>query len=241
MKLLEVRNTYKSFGANLVLKDVNLKVEKAMIKGLIGPNGAGKTTLFNLINGIEELDAGELYFKEERVDGLKPHEIARKGIGRTFQIPRIFPEMNVMDGISVAGVRLYRSKEKLKNKVVELMRFFEIAHLKNELAKNLSGGQKKLLEMARTLVTDPDLILLDEPFHGVHAILKEKIIEKIKILRKEENKTFLIISHDIPSIANVCNRISVLSAGNIIGEGSPKEIRKNSKVTEAYLGVDHVS
>lgn len=234
--MLDINNVTKSFQDLVVLKKCTLHIKENTIRGLIGPNGAGKTTLLNTINGFCKPNAGSIYFENERIDGLKPHKIAKKGIGRTFQITRPFHRMTVMDNIIVAGFSCYKNRKELKSKTMELLKFFNLYQLRDESAGNLSGGQKKLLEMARALILEPDLLLLDEPFHGIHPLFKRKIIKSIRILSKE-GKTFLIVSHDIPSIVHTCDTITVLCAGEVIAEGTGEDIRTDERVIEAYLGV----
>lgn len=236
LQLLEVHNLTKRFFGVVAVKKCTLIIREKTIRGLIGPNGAGKTTLLNVINGFYFPDEGEIYFKNERIDGLKPHQISKKGIGRTFQVSRPFRQMTVMDNMIAAGITHFEKIEELKSKAVDLLKFFDLYRLRDEFSENLSGGQKKLLEMARVLTFDPALILLDEPFHGIHPAFKTKIIKTVKKLTNE-GKTFVIISHDIPSISETCDKVSVLCAGELIAEGAPKEIRVDQKVCEAYLGV----
>lgn len=236
MQLLEVHNVIKRFFGVVAVNKCTLRVEEKTIRGLIGPNGAGKTTLVNVISGFYKPDDGEIYFKTKRIDGLKPHEIAKRGIARTFQVSKPFRQMTLMDNMIAAGIAHFEKRKELETKAIELLNFFDLYRLKDEFGENISGGQKKLLEMARLLTFEPDLIILDEPFHGIHPAFKTKII---KVVRKlcEEGKTFIIISHDIPSISETCDKVSVLCAGEIIAEGTPEEIRGDQTVVEAYLGV----
>jgi branched-chain amino acid transport system ATP-binding protein len=233
--MLDVKNLTKEFGELTVLKNCSIHVEQYTVRGLIGPNGAGKTTLINTISGFYKPDKGEIYFKTKRIDGMRPHEVAREGIGRTFQISRPFSGMTLLDNLITAGFSRYKDLEENKNKAKEILEFFELYRLKDEMAANISGGQKKLLEIARALVSGADLILLDEPFHGVHPDFKKQITEHVKSLTNE-GKTFILVSHDVPSVVNTCDRISVLCAGEVIAEGSGQEIRGNPRVVEAYLG-----
>lgn len=236
MQLLEIHSITKKFFGVIAVNKCTLKVKEKTIHGLIGPNGAGKTTLLNVINGFYIPDEGEIYFKNERIGGLKPHEIAKKGIGRTFQVSKPFRQMNLMDNMIAAGITHFKKRKELEKKAAELLEFFDLYRLKDEFSENLSGGQKKLLEMARVLTFNPDLIMLDEPFHGIHPSFKKRIIKTVQKL-SEQGKTFIIISHDVPSISETCDTVSVLCAGEVIAEGTPDEIRVDQNVCEAYLGV----
>ena len=234
--MLEVHDVTKKFFGAIAVKNCTLKVEEKTIRGLIGPNGAGKTTLLNMISGFYKPDEGEIYFKNKRIDGLRPHQIAKIGIARTFQVSKPFRQMTLMDNLIAAGITHFEKREELESKAIELLKFFDLYHLKDEFGENISGGQKKLLEMARVLTFEPDLIMLDEPFHGIHPGFKTKIIKAVRKL-SEEGKTFILISHDIPSISETCDKVSVLCAGELIAEGTPEEIRVDPTVCEAYLGV----
>jgi branched-chain amino acid transport system ATP-binding protein len=234
--MLNINDLTKNFGGVVAVDNVSLEVRKGTILGLIGPNGAGKTTLINLITGMEKADAGQVFFKHKKVTNMKPHEIARLGMGRTFQISRVFRGMSVLENLCVPRLWRYENLDSIEKKADEVLKFFDLAHLKDELAGNLSGGQQKLCEMARISMMDPDLYLLDEPFVGVHIVIKTKILDSIVSLNKM-GKTFVIISHDIPDIMNTCDRVVVLSSGTLIADGDPEEVRHNQTVIEAYLGV----
>ncbi|PIX21154.1 MAG: ABC transporter ATP-binding protein [Deltaproteobacteria bacterium CG_4_8_14_3_um_filter_45_9] len=249
--MLEVKGLLKSFGGVQAVNDCSLNVQKGSITGLIGPNGAGKTTLFNLITGFYKPDGGEILFKGNRIDGLPPHQIFRRRICRTFQITREFAHMTLLENLMVMpenqlGEKIWnvwfrnegvRKQEQIfRDKALEVLEFVELIHLKNEYAKNLSGGQKKLLELAKTLMADPQLILLDEPGAGVNRTLMRKLVENIKSLCLDRGVTFLIIEHDIDLVMNLCNPVIVMSEGKKLSEGTPDEIRGDERVLEAYLG-----
>lgn len=236
VKFLQISDLTMKFGGLTAVNNLTLDIEENSIVGLIGPNGAGKTTLINLISGIFR-GQGRIFFRGERIDRMRAHVIARKGIGRTFQIPRGFGAMTCLDNVMVPGLGLRKDRDDIVKRGEELLKFFLLDHLTYELAANLSGGQKKLLDMARMMMLDPDLILLDEPFHGVHPELKNKIVENTLQLNKEQGKTFLVVSHDIPEIMKLAKRLIVMNAGSLIAEGRTEEVRRDPKVIQAYLGV----
>jgi branched-chain amino acid transport system ATP-binding protein len=236
MEFVEIQNLCMRFGPIRVLENINLKIKKKEIRGIIGPNGAGKTTLINLICGVYKPTAGNIYLDGKRISGREAYEISKMGVGRTFQIPRIFSDMTVMDNVITAGLEIYENENKLKTRSIELLKLMKIDHLRNEPAKNLSGGQKKLLEVARALIRNPKLLLLDEPFHGVHPRLNREIIENLTNFKKT-GMTIVLVSHDLPTIFDTCDKITVLSAGTVISEGTPEEVRTDEKVIEAYIGV----
>ncbi len=249
---LEVEGLRKEFGGITAVDDVTFDVEEGTLTGLIGPNGAGKSTTFNLITGMLDPTDGTVRFNGEEITGLQPHEIANRGLARTFQIARELEEMTVLENMMLApkgqvGESLWRSimpltrgsvreqeTEQLK-RVWEVLDFFEIDHLAQEYAGNLSGGQRKLLEMARALLTDPDVLLLDEPFAGVNPTLEKRLLEHIHELR-ERGYTFLIVEHDMDLIMNNCERVIVMHQGRILKDGTPAEIKESEEVIEAYLG-----
>jgi branched-chain amino acid transport system ATP-binding protein len=234
--MLEISNLTMRFGGLIAVNNLTLNMEEKSVVGLIGPNGAGKTTLINLVSGIFRGEGG-IFFKGERIDGMKPHAIARRGIGRTFQIPKGFGALTCLENTIVPGLGTYKDRSEIVSRGRELLKFFLLDQVSNELAANLSGGQKKLLDMARVMMLNPDLILLDEPFHGVHPELKNKIVENVLQLNKDQGKTFLVVSHDIPEIMKLVQRLVVMNAGTLIADGTTEEVRKNERVIEAYLGV----
>jgi branched-chain amino acid transport system ATP-binding protein len=236
MEFLEVDQVHKYFGGIPALQGVSLKVEKGKIHGVIGPNGAGKTTMFNVINGVYSPDEGTVIFKNREITGLKPNQIAAMGIGRTFQVARVFNEMTLMENMMVPLIPKRVSKTEGEKRALELLEMAGLTHLRDQLAVEISGGQKKLLEFMRTMMADPEVILLDEPFAGVNPGLIERLIEITFELNKSREKTFLLISHDIPSVMKLCKNLSVLSAGTTIAEGLSEKVRHDPAVIDAYLG-----
>jgi branched-chain amino acid transport system ATP-binding protein len=230
--ILEVNAVTKRFGGVVAVNRCSLALAPGRIYGLIGPNGSGKTTLFNCITGLEPRDAGEIHFKGERIDGLKPHQVARRGIGRTFQIIRVFPELTAMENLLVVT---RAPLEAARRRAEELLRFVTLDRLQNEYAGNLSYGQQKLLEFVRVLMTDPELILLDEPAAGVNRTLLNELLAAIARLR-DEGKTILIVEHDMKVVMGLCETVFVLDYGEKIAEGPPGVIQTDERVIEAYFG-----
>jgi branched-chain amino acid transport system ATP-binding protein len=249
--ILIVQEVSKSFGGLQAVNKASLEVGAGSITGLIGPNGAGKTTLFNLITGFLSPDSGAIFFQGERIDGLPAHQVFRRGLVRTFQIPHELGSMTVIENLMLvpmkqAGERLWNtwllpwrvSREEAANfaRAEEVLRFLNLHHLRDEYAANLSGGQKKLLELGRTLMCDPKMILLDEPAAGVNRTLMRQIVADIRRLRDELGITFFVIEHDMDIIALLCDRLIVMSEGAKLAEGTPAEVRADERVLEAYLG-----
>ncbi len=219
----------------MALNDLSLSVATKTIVGLIGPNGSGKTTFINLVGGFYQTDHGDFLFNGNRINGRKPHEISRLGIGRTFQETRVFRKMTVVENLLVASPN--RISRQSMEKARYLLGFVELSHLKDEYAGNLSYGQQKLLEFARVLMRDPKLILLDEPAAGINPILIRKLLKCFRALR-DEGKTLVIVEHRIPVINSICEKVIVLDHGQKIAAGTPEEIQFNETVQAAYLGAD---
>jgi neutral amino acid transport system ATP-binding protein len=242
--LLKVEGVTKAFGGLQALSGCSLSVEKGSIAGLIGPNGSGKTTLFNVITGYVKPDAGTVTFEERDITSASPAQVFTLGVGRTFQITRIFPRITVLENMLVASQRkeswlrgLTRSKSSTHEVGVamEWLDFVGIARLSALQAGALSFGQRKLLELAYVLVANPDVILLDEPAGGVNLTLINEIAEKIRTLNKD-GKTFLIVEHNMEFVMQICDAVTVMHQGVDLVSGTPEEVRNNPDVLDAYLG-----
>jgi neutral amino acid transport system ATP-binding protein len=242
--LLKVEGVTKAFGGLHALSGCSLNVEKGSIAGLIGPNGSGKTTLFNVITGYVKPDGGRVAFEGRDITNASPSQVFTLGVGRTFQITRIFPRITVLENMLVASQRqeswlrgLTRSKSSTQEVAVamEWLDFVGIARLASLQAGALSFGQRKLLELAYVLVANPDVILLDEPAGGVNLTLINEIAEKIRSLNKD-GKTFLIVEHNMEFVMEICDAVTVMHQGVDLVSGTPEEVRNNPDVLDAYLG-----
>jgi ABC-type branched-subunit amino acid transport system ATPase component len=230
--VLRVEGLRKSFGGVAAVNGVSLALERGRIYGLIGPNGSGKTTLFNCITGLERADAGRVEFQDRRIDGWKPYRIARLGIARTFQVIRVFPELTALENLLVV-TRDDRAAAERRGR--ELLAFVKLERLRDEFAGNLSYGQQKLLEFVRMLMTDPALILLDEPAAGVNRTLLNDLLQAVGSLR-DQGKTVLLVEHDMKVVMGLCETVFVLDHGEKIAEGPPGRIQTDERVIEAYFG-----
>ena len=249
--ILQVRNLVKDFGGVHAVDDCSFDVRRGTITGLIGPNGAGKTTLFNLVTGFLKPTGGAITFMGRRIEGLSPHQTFRTGLVRTFQIPREFKRMSVLENLmlvpgSQRGERLWAAwlmpwrvsaeERAVERQALDVLDFLNLIHLKDEYAANLSGGQKKLLELGRMLMAKPEMILLDEPGAGVNPTLMNTLVEDIRRTQQETGVTILIIEHDMDLVMSLCNPIIVMNAGTKLAEGTPQEVQRNPAVLDAYLG-----
>ncbi len=249
--MLKLKKINKHFGGLHAVKDVSLEVKKGSITGLIGPNGAGKTTLFNIIAGNINENSGNIFLDNENVNGLKSHNLFEKGLLRTFQIAQEFSTLTVLEnlmmvpgnqtGEKLAYTLFNSSKVKqqeavIKDKAIEVIKFLNLSNLTQELAGNLSGGQKKLLELGRTMMVDAKIVLLDEVGAGVNRTLLNEISEAILRLNKEKNYTFFVIEHDMELIEKLCDPVIVMAEGSVLFKGNFNEVVSNENVIEAYLG-----
>ena len=250
-EILHVENISKFFGGLAAVNNCSLKIKKGSITGIIGPNGSGKTTLFNLIAGNLKSSNGSVIFNNENITNMPSYQLFSKGLLRTFQIAHEFSNLTVLENLMMvpsnqSGENLItalinpklveREEDQLKEKALEVIEFLNLKHLSNELAGNLSGGQKKLLELGRTMMVDAKLVLLDEVGAGVNRTLLKDLGTAILRLNKEKGYTFCMIEHDIDFISRMCDPVIVMSEGSVLFEGTSDEVKKNDKVIDSYLG-----
>jgi branched-chain amino acid transport system ATP-binding protein len=248
--MLILDHVVKDFGGNRAVDGVSCTLERGRITGLIGPNGAGKTTLFNLVAGALALTSGRIELDGQRLSGLPPHRVFRAGLARTFQIPRPFPAMSVLENVMLAPpgqagevfwrnwlapAQVMREEREVRAKAMHWLDFVGLAHLANEPARVLSGGQRKLLELARVMVAEPQLVLLDEPGAGVNPALLDTIVDRISTLHRQ-GVSFLIIEHNMDMVASLCDPVLVMAQGRLLARGTAREVLADPQVVEAYLG-----
>ena len=248
--LISVNNLKKSFGGLKAVDVQELSFKEGELTSIIGPNGAGKTTFFDLISGFQDADSGSIFLKDKDISNAQPYKIARMGMVRTFQLTKVFDRMTVMENLLFSGSnikndsflrsfvklnsqKLYESN--LREKANEIMNDLNIGHMSNSYARELSGGQKKLLELARSIINEPEILLLDEPLAGVNPKLAEDILSLITKL-SDSGITILMVEHNIEAVMKISERIVVLAEGSLIADGIPNEIRTDNNVIEAYLG-----
>lgn len=249
--VLEARNIVKTFDGIQALAGLSLSVRRGLITGLIGPNGAGKSTFFNVVSGVLRADRGSVMLFGEDVTGLPSHQVARRGVVRTFQISRELARLTTLENLMLAPHhqlgerfrnlafrpwRVRRQEAELFARARDVLDFVALSDVMDEYAENLSGGQKKLLELARALMIDPDLILLDEPGAGVNPALMETLTQAIARLNREHGKTFLIIEHDMDLVARLCQHVLVMANGALLTEGPFEKVARETRVIDAYLG-----
>ena len=249
--ILQINGLSKYFGGLAAVSNCTLNIKRGSITGIIGPNGSGKTTLFNLIAGNLKPNKGKVLFNNNDITGVPSYDLFSRGILRTFQIAHEFTNLTVLENLMMVpgnqsgeklinvllGSKVIKSEEEsIKNKALEVAEFLNLKHLSNELAGNLSGGQKKLLELGRTMMVDARLVLLDEVGAGVNRTLLKELGTAILRLNKERDYTFCMIEHDMDFISRMCNPVIVMSEGSVLFEGSSEEVKKNEKVIDSYLG-----
>jgi branched-chain amino acid transport system ATP-binding protein len=251
--VLTIDGVRRSFGGLTAVDVDHLEIPKGLITGLIGPNGAGKTTLFNLLTGFDTPDEGTWTFDGEDLAGMSAHLVARRGMVRTFQLTKALSRMSVLENMKLAAVgqtgerflpallpTLWRGQERaITERADELLVRFKLDHMRDEFAGTLSGGQKKLLEMARALMVEPSLVMLDEPMAGVNPALTQSLLEHVKGLRDKEGRTVVFVEHDMDVVFDISDWVVCLAQGGVIAEGRPEEIGADPAVIDAYLGSSH--
>lgn len=235
MALLEVTDLKKTFGGLAAVDGLEFTVEQGEIAGLIGPNGSGKTTTFNLITGFLQPDNGTVTFDDAEITNKKPYDVSRQGLGRTFQITRPFGRLSVFENMLVPNTSGSTYTREQEERIWSILEELDIDHVADHDANELSGGQQKLLEIARVLMLDPEMILLDEPAAGVNPALMDDILDRIQALN-DRGTTFLVVEHDMSVIRRICERIVVMDSGRKIASGTFDEIKDDANVQEAYLG-----
>jgi ABC-type branched-subunit amino acid transport system ATPase component len=249
--MLEVQGVSKSFEALAVLQSVSLDVAQGRIVGLIGPNGSGKSTLFDIISGFQQADAGSVAFRGTRIDGRPPHAIAHAGLMRTFQLSEGGQRLTALEnmlaaaqnqieanlpGVMLGLVRMIRTERANLARAKDVLRLLGLIHVANEFVGNLSGGQRKLVDLGRILMARPALCLLDEPTAGVNPALIEVILDALRVMQRDEGITLLIVEHNMEVVSAICETVHVLDAGVLIAQGTPESIQRDERVLTSYLG-----
>ena len=254
--MLKINNLTKSFGGLTAVHDVSLQLGDTGITGLVGPNGSGKTTLFHLITGFYRPDRGQIHLNDRRIDGLAPHTISRMGLVRTFQHTRVLPFLSTLENLTAASpgqtgehltsvffqpARVKREEHRNREKALQILELLKLEALSRHLAGRLSYGQQKLLELGRVLMAEPKMILLDEPTAGINPTLIQQLVGVVRKLARGGIR-FFMIEHNMPLVAEVCEKVFVMDSGSLIFSGTPSETRQNPRVIEAYLGSeDHAA
>lgn len=233
--MLAAESVTKRFGGLVAVDEVTLSIDEEEVVGLMGPNGSGKSTFVNCLTGVHTPTSGTIRYHGEDITGREMYRNARDGIARTFQEPRIFDDLTVLKNVEVPLLNTARSDEEIEELAREHIEAMDLAHVVDQKAKELSGGQKKLMEFARNLMRDPDVILMDEPFAGVHPEIKRTMFDRITE-RNDAGTEFLVVSHEVDSLYTISDRIVVFDRGARIASGSPDEVQQNDRVVEAYLG-----
>jgi len=249
--MIRIDNVCKHFGGLKAVDHVSIEIAEGSITGLIGPNGAGKTTLFNTIAGLYAPTSGRIYLDDEEITGLKPHQLFNKGLLRTFQIAHEFTRLSVVENLMMVPAhqsgenlinawfrrnRVEQEERQINQRAMEVVDFLNLGHIADEIAGNLSGGQKKLLELGRTMMVDAKIVFLDEVGAGVNRTLLREIGDAIIKLNREKNYTFCMIEHDMDFISRLCDPVICMAEGAVLAEGTADEVKNNEEVIEAYLG-----
>lgn len=240
MALLDIQTVTKKFGGLSALRNVDLKLEKEEIVGLIGPNGSGKTTLINVIAGFYKPDTGKVFFDGHEITGLYPHEIAYRGIVRTFQLTRPFGNLSVLENVTIGALLKKRTVEEAEREALEILRSIELYEMRNSRSKDLTTGNRKRLELARALAVGPRILLLDEVLAGLTTSEAQSVLSLLDKLRREHGVSFLIVEHIVRAIMTISDRIAVLDAGEKIAEGKPDSVAADETVRAVYLGKELV-